>query len=374
MERIIRNILNYDVYHSTEAQRDELAANITALSLFLLEKTDYFNVPNNIRVENEQMYGASYGDGLIKLSNYAFLDTVEHAFANDITVLAHEACHYAQEYSKNDQDNVISGRDFNYVPDRFEPMFFFLVQFFYPDYFKALQTLGPKFVADMNDELSMFYDYFYSFYELQPYEIEANKFSIELFKYIIKIAEKLDLTEKEKRNLETLKKSLPLIDTYDFKIDHYKKLRQDPSTVRKVRTGAIRVVERLFQCTNFIEELYKEGVEIESESITRTVLDVVCQCLELNYDDDLAKIVMKMLLSAKPNDVRDRYLFQLAFWTPYQFSEVEEKQIKEILSKTNIDIKKLSYEELLKEKKKVVNEREDMMRRRNKPVREFKFE
>ncbi len=314
MERIIRNILNYDVYHSTEAQRDELAANITALSLFLLEKTDYFNVPNNIRVENEQMYGASYGDGLIKLSNYAFLDTVEHAFANDITVLAHEACHYAQEHSKNDQDNVISGRDFNYVPDRFEPMFFFLVQFFYPDYFKALQTLGPKFVADMNDELSMFYDYFYSFYELQPYEIEANKFSIELFKYIIKIAEKLDLTEKEKRNLETLKKSLPLIDTYDFKIDHYKKLRQDPSTVRKVRTGAIRVLERLFQCTNFVEELYKEGVEIESESITRTVLDVVCQCLELNYDDDLAKTVMKMLLSAKPNDVRDRYLFQLAFW------------------------------------------------------------
>ena len=44
MERIIKNLLNYDVYHSTDEKRDELTANITALSLFLLEKTEYFNV------------------------------------------------------------------------------------------------------------------------------------------------------------------------------------------------------------------------------------------------------------------------------------------------------------------------------------------
>ena len=83
---------------------------------------------------------------------------------------------------------------------------------------------------------------------------------------------------------------------------------------------------------------------------------------------------MDMLLKAKPGDVRDRYLFQLAFWTPYQFSEKEEAQIKDILSKTNIDIKKLSYEEIMAEKRRVVLEADNMMRNRSKPVRTFIFE
>ena len=193
-------------------------------------------------------------------------------------------------------------------------------------------------------------------------------------KYIVKVGENLDLTKKERANLEKFKESMPLLESYDYKIEHYKKLRQDPTVVRRVRGTAIKVLEVLFQKTDFGYSLNKKGIEIGEESITRVVLDIACQYLELNYDEDFAKKVMTMLLAAKPNDVRDRYLFQLGFWTEYQFDQQEEKQIREILATTNIDIKKLSYEEILAEKQRVVREREDMMRSRSKPVREFKFE
>ncbi|MBR7172563.1 MAG: hypothetical protein IKD36_02090 [Clostridia bacterium] len=374
MERIIKSILNYDVRSSTKEKRDELTANITALSLFLLEKTNYFDVPNHLKIESAKMGGGSYGEGLMKLSETAFLDSTPHAFANDITNVAHEVCHYAQEHSKNASDNIISGRSFNYTPERFEPMFFFIVQFFYPKYFGTLQMLGPKIVADMNDDLAMFYDYFFSFYELQSYEVEANKFSVEVLKYIVQTADKMQLSEKERRNLQTIKESIPLVKTYDYKVEHYKKLRQDPRVVRKVRGAALKTLEQLFRCTDFVDTLNSEGAELIPDTISQVVLDVACQYLELNYDEQFAKHVMNMLLKAKPGEVRDRYLFQLAFWTPYNFNESEEKQIKDILSKTNIDIKKLSYEEIVSEKQRIVAEREDMMRNRHKPVREFKFE
>lgn len=374
MERIVRKILNYDISSVTEEIRDELIANIAALSMFLLEKSNHFDVPEGLRIESEKMSGGVYGDGLMKLSHVAFLDNAPHAFANDITTLAHEVCHYAQEHSKNAQDNIISGRSFNYTPERFDSMFFFIVQFFYPEYFGSLQMVGPKVVADMNDELAMIYDYFFSFYELQPYEVEANKFSLEVFKYIIKIAERLELSEKEKKNLEKLKESMPYIDAYDFKIKHYKELRQDPKVVRMVRTASLKTVEQLFSCTDFANTLNSEGAELKEESIECVVLDTICQFLELNFDEKFAKRVMDMLLKAKPSDVRDRYLFQLAFWTTYQFSEKEEAQIKDILSKTNIDIKKLSYEEIMAEKRRVVLEADNMMRNRSKPIRTFIFE
>ncbi len=374
MERIVKQILNYNIDTATAKDRDELTANIAAISLFLLDKTKQFEVPNHLDIKSEFMQGGSYGDSLMLLSRIAFLDNSPHAFANDVSTVVHEVCHYAQEHSNDSKDNIISGRSFNYLPDRFESMFFFIVQFFYPQEFNTLQMLGSRFVADRNEELAMFYDYFYSFYELQPYEVEANKFSIEVLKYIVKVGEKLDLTKKERANLEKFKESMPLLESYDYKIEHYKKLRQDPTVVRRVRGTAIKVLEVLFQKTDFGYSLNKKGVEIGEESITRVVLDIACQYLELNYDEDFAKKVMTMLLAAKPNDVRDRYLFQLGFWTEYQFDQQEEKQIREILATTNIDIKKLSYEEILAEKQRVVREREDMMRRRSKPVREFKFE
>ena len=143
MERIVRKILNYDISSVTEEIRDELIANIAALSMFLLEKSNHFDVPEGLRIESEKMSGGVYGDGLMKLSHVAFLDNVPHALANDITTLAHEVCHYAQEHSKNPSDNIISGRSFNYTPTRFEPLFFFIVQFFYPEHFNALQMVGP---------------------------------------------------------------------------------------------------------------------------------------------------------------------------------------------------------------------------------------
>lgn len=375
MERIIKRILNYDINTATAKDRDELTADITAISLFLLGKTKHFEVPNHLDIKSENMQGGSYGDGLMLLSRTAFLDKTQHAFANDVSTVAHEVCHYAQEHSNDSKDNIISGRSFNYLPDRFEPMFFFIVQFFYPEYFNTLQMFGPRFVADMNDDLAMFYDYFYSFYELQPYEVEANKFSVEVLKYIVKVGDKLDLTKKERANLEKFKESMPLLETFDYKIERYKKLRQDPKVHKKVVMTAINVLDQLFKHTDFLVSLNgKGGVQIGEESITRVVLDVACQYLELNFDEPFAKKVMEMLLSAKPNDVRDRYLFQLAFWTPYRFDSQEEKQIKEILATTNSDIKKLSYEEIMAEKQRVCSEREDMMRNRSKPVREFKFE
>lgn len=374
MERIIRKILNYDVAHASNSERDEITASISALSMFLLDKTNYFDVPAEFSVESDSMEGGVYGDGVMKVSHGIFQNPISHAFANDIAIVAHEVCHYAQENCKDVTQNIISGKSMNYLPDRFDSMFFFMVQFFKPELFNTLQMVGPKFVAEMDEDLKIMYDYFYSFYELQPYEVEANNFSIEVLKYIVKVADKMELSDKEKRNLEELKRSMPYIKTYAEKIERYKKLRQDPQIVRTVRFVSKKVIEAFLARTDFANSLNKTGVDLEKDSVLGTVVDVSCQFLELNYDDDYAKKIMKMLLRAKPSDVRDRFIFQIGFWTEFKFTEEQEKQVKEILSKTNININLLTYDQIMAEKNRVISEREDLMRKRNKPVRTFNFD
>lgn len=374
MERVIRKILNNDVYDSSKEKRDELVANITALSMYLLEKSGHFEAPNSLDVETADIVGGEYGDKLMKISNNIFHDVRSNAFVNDIAIVAHEVCHFAQEYSRDKSRQITCGRNLVYAPDRFESLFYYIVQLSRPNLIQAYKMFGPKFILEMDRDLKDIYNYLFSFYQLQPFELEADDFSLELLKYIVKMSEKLELSSKENQNLQEIKSSLSLTNVQKQKILNLKRLRQDPKIVKKVRMSAIQVIQYLLANTNFRNELYQEGLEIELDSVTNIVLDVSSQYLELNYDDDYAKAVMNMLFKAKPNVVRDRYIFQIGFFTEFKFTNEQEEQIREILTQTGIDVKKLSFEELMEEKKKVVSEREDMMRKRNKPIRTFSFD
>ena len=63
-----------------------------------------------------------------------------------------------------------------------------------------------------------------------------------------------------------------------------------------------------------------------------------------------------------------------ANWTKIELSKEEENKIKEVIALNNEDLKNITYEEMIKDKQRVLNERAEILAGTNSFINTFNFE
>lgn len=374
MEKIIKNILNYDASTASDEERNKIGAEITALSMHLLNKSGYFEDLSELEIKTINNYiGGSYGNGLIEVSENMFKD--KQSFVNDITILTHEVCHYAQENCKDKSENIYAGKGLNCTPDHFDYLFLYILTYEKPDLMPIIRTYGINMARQFDEDVNKLYLYFNSFYELQPFEVEANDFSLKVLKFIERTAQKMELSDKEKNNLQNLKSMLAQTKSFYDKREKMRMIHKNKDFVKKVKSSAVKVIgSYLHHKPEFYQMLDKSGVDICPNSDELNIINLSNLVLEFNYDDEFAKSLLNMLLEAKPSVYRDRCLFDLALWTKIDLSKEQEQKLRQIHEKTEVDIKSIDFDTLLKEKARVEKERELLTCGKRENVRKFDFE
>lgn len=357
MKKLIRYILNYEPENATNKERDEFTAKLISLSLYLLQNTDRFNPPSELKIESREMVGGSFGIDEMHLSEEIFKN--RQAFLNDITIASHETCHFAQGYHIDNEKSVKPQNGLVCDSGHFSMLLYMIMNFEMPEVAQMADIFGIQVTSNMNEDLKNIYLFFRSFYELQSFELEADDFSLEVVKFIVKEAKKLELSETEKKNLAYLENNMAKTDSFYQKRKFMFELRKHQGFLKKMRNSAVNAVNKMFSMVPEFYDAVENGkvVEIEPESNMETAVAVTCQAFEIAYDKNYAKKLMNALLRAPQNKTRDIYIFMLAGWTEYEIDEEEEVKLRAILANTEIDLKAISYEEFIKEKKRVQKER-----------------
>lgn len=198
MEKNIKTILNYDADNATEHDRKILIDTVMELFLSMIAKDKRFNKLEKIDYTfSNDIRGGSYGVSGLKLNSGIFGHGEEY-YLNDLSVLFHELFHYAQDNFVDQSALAKSDSRMICVSTHFYSLILFILNREYPEYMQYANIFGLKTVFGMNEDLNKIRNYFHSYYELQSFEVEANKFSIDALKTFVRETEKLKLTHKKK--------------------------------------------------------------------------------------------------------------------------------------------------------------------------------
>ena len=289
MNNLIRKMLNYDAQTATKAQSEEMCAAVSAISMFLLDKTGNFDLPKNLDIKySSDIRGGASGKGVVKLHSEIFRSPEN--FLNDISIVAHEITHIAQRHFK-DKSKIIRNEDALVCKsNHYNILEYFIALVEFPQVRDIVQYYGVMAARDFSNELSDLHYYFKSFYDLQSFEIEANDFSIEVINFIIKLAHTLDLSPIEKRNLKSLEEGSKGVENFCAMQEYMKNLRQDDAYAKEVK----RYIKDLRQYFNESEpELMttiksEKGVDFSTNQWYKNVILALCLSLEIDYDEELA--------------------------------------------------------------------------------------
>ena len=378
MEKLIRSILNYSPESASNEDAEQMCATVAALSMFLLEKTKKFDIPNQLNIETvKDMFGGSFSQtlNLMHVSEDIFRGEYEN-FLNDITIMAHECCHFGQRYDIGGDSAKSNGHMLVYDTNHFKLLMYYLIKVEAPQLVDIIRDFGFETIVQFDENIRLMYDYFYSYYSLQSFEMEAEDFSVKVYKYIDDTAKKLQLNSKEKRNLDQMKILEPAIERLYKKREYLASLRQDKDFSSMMRVRVDTLVDLLLeQNPDYLKKLdQSSGLEIEEDSLFDVITKIFCLALEISYNDKLARKIFTALCNAKQNNCRDFLLFNIALLTKIGLSEEDIKRLKEILLTTNLDIKGIDFDLLLLDKQRVMAERKAIDEGSYKNKYEFSFE
>ena len=353
MEKIIRTILNYDAENATENDRKMLIDAVMQLSLNMLAKDGRYNKLSKIDYTfSDEIRGGRYGVSGLRLGSGIFCYGGEH-YLNDLSVVAHEICHYAQDNLADQSKLAKSDSRMICQSSHFFPLIVYILSTDYPEFMQYAEMFGLNAVFGMNEDLQKIKNYFHSYYELQSFEIDANYFSIEFLKKFVEEAEKLNLSQKEQQTLKVYKVSVDnLIKSFTDYIEHLKSMRNNPKTRKKIEDLVQGVVDAAFKEMPNVFDVQ----EIDAESDHASFLVLLGQSLEIKYDDNLAHKMFDYLISKPSDEFRDNELLRLGILTQIELSEKEEKEFRTFVESSK-HLGGAKYDVLMNEKKRVCKER-----------------
>ena len=358
MERLIRKILNYDANSATAEDRDEMCVTVAAISMFLLEKSGKYKDVDTMDIVHKpelKIGRGFYGDGKMELTDSIF--RYNETILDDIAIIAHESCHKFQGYRIDDKYSLDVSNTLMFYPTSYDELLGALIDCNNLGDFKP--NMNQSEIFSQNDDVRDVCLYFKSFYELQSFEMEANDFSVSVFKYIIESAKKMKLSEVEQSNFNRLVENFTKLNNYYNYRDYLIGLRQDKYCVKYIGTLIDNVRKCIF---NEFPNLLKK-----SKNHTSFYLDNkddffnlyrLCLSLEVSFDENLARKIFNYLIVVQQNEDRDFLLFSLAFRSKFKISIKDEKLLRQFHANTKSDYKILSFEKLLSEKERIFAERE----------------
>ena len=357
MEKLIRTILNYDADNATENSRKTLIDAVMQLSLNMLAKDGKYNELSKIDYTfSNDVRGGRYGVSGLRLGSGIFCYGGEH-YLNDLSVVAHEICHYAQDNLVDQSTLAKSNSRIICQSSHFFPTLVYILSTNYPEYMQYAGMFGLNAVFGMNEDLQKLKNYFHSYYELQSFEIDANNFSIEFLKKFVEEVEKLNLSQKEKQTLSEYKASVnKMIKSFTDYVENLKYMRKNPKTRKKIENLVHGVVDAAFKEMPNVFDVQ----EIDKESDHASFLVLLGQSLEIKYDDNLAHRLFDYLINKPSDEFRDNELLRLGILTQIEFSEKEEKEFRAFVESSK-HLGGTNYDVLVNEKKRVCKERGEFL-------------
>ena len=357
MEKLIRKILNFDANSATAEDRDDMCVTIAAISMFLLDKSGKFQMPNNLAiVHRADIKHGSYGCGEVNVNNKIF--STPEWFLEDITSVAHETCHRAQDYRVDGKENINSEKSIVYRMNYFNFLLYSTIILEEPGLAPYIEMFGFEKTIESSKKLKDLKLFFRSFYDLQSFELEAVDFSISVVEYIIKTAYGMNLSDIEKSNLNIIEQNFETIEDYKQLINHLISLRQDKQYIKNIENIMSKLrLTTFYREPEFFDVFFgKPHIELLDESKIYKILYLFNLSLDVGYDDKIAHDMFDFLVNVKQNINSEFLLVTLVLRTKIKLSEKEMTTFKEIFDKSeNFDI---SIESILKEKSRALAERE----------------
>lgn len=359
MEKIIKQILNYEELPETARNKEKFIANFTALCLYLLQKNGNLTDENSANIDlDDTKDNYSYCMGKINLYEKILDESEDYIFG--LYTIAHEICHLAQDANRN-LSYKFKKKTLVYQPEDYDAIL----------YYKYIQRENMFNVYDSYDfedmlekikddkDLALPYTYLSSFYYLQPHEIEANNFADYALSEIIRIAKTITLNKTE--NLK-LKK-------FESEVNQYLKNEKEGfeySVMIRFSPHAKHIVNKIvFEVQNSILNDEDDILErIRKDDIEETYVDayVLGKTLELVYDEKIAHAILKEM-TGSPEHIEDYYkiIMQLVFRTKIQLTEEEiEKVLKTIEYYNKENDLNLTFEDCMSERERILHELDEI--------------
>lgn len=373
MERIIRNILNFRPDNATDVERDSLTADILAASVYLLQKTGRFNPPNSLNAISREMVGGSFGNNTMYLSTNMFKS--QSNYLNDLTILSHEACHLGQGYNVDESKNFSTQKNMICNSTHFSVLNYLIAIFQFPHTRSFIDMYGLDAVSSFYSGLNDLHLFFRSFYELQSFEMEANDFSLEFVKFIIKEAKKLNLSKREQEQLNYLIGGMKQTNAFYETRKKMISLRQNKSFLKIMENYCIDAFDRLLKMSPEFCSAIKgnKAIKISEGTELDTAVNAACQIFEITYSEKYVSRLMDVLLKSPQNNNRDFYIFSLLCWTEYKPNKKQEEAIKNIFNSTKVEFGEIDYDMFIKEKNRIAEERRSIKQGNVGKISSFNF-
>ena len=322
------DIINFDLVNADQQDIYKLTAQISALSLYLLEKKNKYIIPTSSNIDFGDLDEASgiYYNGNITLNDDVFYNkkNTPHNLINFITNIAHECCHLCQDYKTHFLKNKHI-----YSFDHFD----FLIDYMW---------------NSNNDNLKNKHNFFdlasYSpcFYFLQNHELEANKLGFEVMEYIL---DNCDLTKVDTEKYKKIKDKLKDI-KQEFLIDTENRIEKinNIENREKFLSLAQDVISDIFQkhpdffveIMSFNFNIFDKTVDfVEVENMIKTIQAFI-NALEVNYDDKLANQLFEAVKdSTLPEDGKYAVFYKLTAYTNFTPNQEQVKLLTPKCLKAN---------------------------------------
>ena len=312
----VNEIVNFNYNKFDLEEKQQLTAKVTALSLFLLEKKGKYQIPDGVRLffDDEINSDACYMKKHIYLGSKALVENRKNQASNYATHIentAHEVCHLGQ-----DADNSLS-HTIIYDYNHFIHLLYHTITTELPNAINC-QTLDNFILA---------------FYYLQPHELEAKQFSIEVLEYIINHC---DRSKVDKNKLDKLIRITDSTKSEFYEdAEMYINSINDKENRRQFINLAQAYKSQLFeQIPNFLEEVrtFKVRTYIDNDYDIFTqllsTLYALINALEVDYDDKLANDLFDAIAdSSIPPDKKQSLLYNIVAYTNFKPSTEQEKNL-----------------------------------------------
>lgn len=311
----LNELINFNYNKFTLEEKQKLTAKITALSLFLLDKKGQYQVPSEVNVDFDESLDESTSGTYFNKKVYLSHIIVEnrknslYAYFEHIINVAHETCHLGQDANNSLYKNIIYDfRHFKYI------------------------LLHP-FTKNFQDNADLD-NFILAFYYLQPHELEAQKFSIEILEYIFNNCDK-DKVNKNK--LEKLKiiieaKKEDLYSETEMYIDCINDKENRRDFVLIAQNYKNRLLEEqpyLFETIkNFnIRNYLNDNDQDLYYALMFTIFSLI-NALEIDYDENLANNLFDAVAdSSLPSDKKNVVLYNIVAYTNFKPSPEQEKHL-----------------------------------------------
>ena len=332
MKKLVKQIIKYPCETATEKQRDRLLKNIINECVNQLDSSQTINADNlQIKYIENQPESGSYYNNTVKLPSDFLLN--KERFVFDIMVISHEICHYVQEQTKpkDPLDPTHAKSAFGLLP--FRDLLYHIIRINYPEIHNENRksTLPEKCSKD--ESLRDMYVNFYSYYFLQPKELQATKFEYNFANNIYNIIMENNLP-CDNELLQHLQYDAN-IDKLTNEIEYQKYIRSHAGFNNFLKGNVYSVKNKFFKENPDIFEKISALKKANYSEAYNGIISLIIDLIVYEYDDDIAHKLYDSISNCQIGVDKYLYLLMMYIRTPLKLNTNDYMTLKKALKEKN---------------------------------------